>query len=199
MCLESWIIKEIKEKENILKGLVNSGYLEKTTDAGEILVRTLQSGNKILLAGNGGSAADAQHFAAELTGRFEKERQALPAISLCTDPSVVTSIGNDYGYDIVFSRQVQGLGLAGDTFIGISTSGNSNNIIQGIIQAQKNGMKVICLLGKKGGKAEKLCDVSLVVPSQNIQRIQEVHVFTIHLLCKMIEMKLFEERNKRED
>ena len=130
-----------------------------------------RQGNKVLLAGNGGSAADAQHFAGEIVGRFLMERNAIPALSLCVDPSVMTCIGNDYGYEEVFARQVQGLGKEGDAFIGISTSGNSENIIRAITEARKKNMFVVGFLGKDGGKIKDLCDVALVVPSNSTPRI----------------------------
>ena len=146
---------------------------------------------RLSLAGNGGSAADAQHFAGEIVGRFLMERNAIPALSLCVDPSVMTCIGNDYGYEEVFARQVQGLGKEGDAFIGISTSGNSENIIRAITEAGKKNMFVVGFLGKDGGKIKDLCDVALVVPSNSTPRIQEIHTFTVHLLCEMIEKEAF--------
>ena len=182
---------EIKEKESLLQSIQTTGYLAAVSGAGEKLASVIQNGNTVLLAGNGGSAADAQHFAGEIVGRFLKERDAIPAMSLCVDPSVMTCIANDYGYDEVFARQIQGLGKAGDAFIGISTSGNSENIIRGIAEARKKNMFVIGLLGKDGGRIKDLCDIALVVPSMHTPRIQEIHTFTVHLLCEMIERKVF--------
>ncbi len=189
--MTGWIEEEIKEKHELLDRLSGAGYLAGVELAGEKLIGTLRDGKKILLAGNGGSAADAQHLAGEVVGRFMMERTALPALSLCTDPTVVTCIGNDYGYDDLFARQVQGLGQAGDAFIGISTSGNSENIVRAIREAKKKGMTVIGFLGKGGGKIKDLCDVALVVPSDSTPRIQEIHTFTVHLLCEMIEKAVF--------
>lgn len=189
--MEGWIAEKIREKHTLLDRLEEAGYLAGVEHAGETLAGILRSGKKILLAGNGGSAADAQHFAGEIVGRFLMERDALPAQSLCTDPSVVTCIGNDYGYDNLFARQVAGLGQEGDAFIGISTSGNSENIIRAIREARRKSMKVIGLLGKGGGKIRDLCDVALVVPSDSTPRIQEIHTFTVHLLCEMIEKAVF--------
>ena len=189
--MENWILEEIEEKETLLKALKTTGYLELVCKAGEKLSEIMKNQNKILLAGNGGSAADAQHFAGEIVGRFLKERAAIPAMSLCVDPSVMTCIGNDYGYSQVFARQVQGLGCKGDAFIGISTSGNSENIINAIAEARKKDMFVVGFLGKNGGKIKNLCDVALVVPSNSTPRIQEVHTFTVHLLCEMIEKNVF--------
>ena len=155
------------------------------------LINAIKKGNKVLLAGNGGSAADAQHFAGEIVGRFLLERNAMPAISLCVDPVVVTCVGNDYGYEEVFARQVQGLGCKGDIFVGISTSGNSENILRAIQSAKDKGMLVVGFTGKDGGQMKGLCDYALVVPSDNVARIQEMHTFTVHLLCEMIEKEIF--------
>lgn len=189
--MENWIQNEIKEKEELLQKLQDVDYLDEVIEAGNFLSECIKSGNKILLAGNGGSAADAQHFAGEIVGRFLMERDAIPAISLCVDPSVITCIGNDYGFEEIIARQVQGLGQAGDTFIGISTSGNSENVIRAMNTAKKKNMRVIGLLGGDGGKIKELCDIALVVPSDSTPRIQEIHTFTVHLLCEMVEKKVF--------
>ena len=186
-----WMLAEIQEKEEVLQKIRTTGYLDLVNEAGMRLAQIIKQGNKVLLAGNGGSAADAQHFAGEIVGRFLMERNAIPALSLCVDPSVMTCIGNDYGYEEVFARQVQGLGKEGDAFIGISTSGNSENIIRAITEARKKNMFVVGFLGKDGGKIKDLCDVSLVVPSNSTPRIQEIHTFTVHLLCEMIEKEAF--------
>lgn len=186
-----WMLAEIQEKEEVLQKIRTTGYLDLVNEAGMRLAQIIKQGNKVLLAGNGGSAADAQHFAGEIVGRFLMERNAIPALSLCVDPSVMTCIGNDYGYEEVFARQVQGLGKEGDAFIGISTSGNSENIIRAITEARKKNMFVVGFLGKDGGKIKDLCDVALVVPSNSTPRIQEVHTFTVHLLCEMIEKEAF--------
>ena len=186
-----WMLAEIQEKEEVLQKIRTTGYLDLVNEAGMRLAQIIKQGNKVLLAGNGGSAADAQHFAGEIVGRFLMERNAIPALSLCADPSVMTCIGNDYGYEEVFARQVQGLGKEGDAFIGISTSGNSENIIRAITEARKKNMFVVGFLGKDGGKIKDLCDVALVVPSNSTPRIQEIHTFTVHLLCEMIEKEAF--------
>lgn len=186
-----WMLAEIQEKEEVLQKIRTTGYLDLVNEAGMRLAQIIKQGNKVLLAGNGGSAADAQHFAGEIVGRFLMERNAIPALSLCVDPSVMTCIGNDYGYEEVFARQVQGLGKEGDAFIGISTSGNSENIIRAITEARKKNMFVVGFLGKDGGKIKDLCDVALVVPSNSTPRIQEIHTFTVHLLCEMIEKEVF--------
>lgn len=155
------------------------------------MISTIQRGNKILLAGNGGSAADAQHFAGEIVGRFTMERKALPAFSLCTDPSVVTCIANDYGYEDVFARQVAGLGCEGDIFVGISTSGSSKNIENAIEICKKKNIITVAFLGKDGGTIKDLVDYPLVVPSDSTPRIQEIHTLTVHMLCQMIEQGVF--------
>ncbi len=156
----------------------------------ELLVNTLRKGNKILVCGNGGSAADSQHFAAELIGRYKKDRKSIPAIALTTDTSIITSIGNDYGYNEVFSKQVEGLGIKGDILIGISTSGNSDNIINAINIAKSKGIETISFLGKDGGLMKQISDISIIVPSNNTPRIQESHILLIHILCEIIENEL---------
>jgi D-sedoheptulose 7-phosphate isomerase len=155
--------------------------------AGEMLVSTLKNGNKVLLFGNGGSAGDAQHIAAELTGRYKTERQGLPAIALTTDTSALTAIGNDYGYDRIFDRQVEALGKEGDLLIGISTSGNSPNVINALVHGKNSGMKTIGLTGKSGGEIKKHCDISLIIPSDDTARIQEMHILIGHILCGIID------------
>lgn len=155
--------------------------------AGELAVSTLQSGNKIILFGNGGSAADAQHIAAELTGRYKTERQGLPAIALTTDTSALTAIGNDYGFDRIFDRQVEALGNEGDLLIGISTSGNSPNVINALAYGNNSGMKTIGLSGKGGGEMKNLCNVNIIIPSDDTARIQEMHILIGHILCGIID------------
>src|ERR1700751_4196419 len=147
----------------------------------EMMVITLQKGNKVLLAGNGGSAADAQHIAAELSGRFVKHRKALPGISLTTDTSALTAIANDYGYDHVFSRQVEALAQTGDLFIGISTSGNSQGILNAFDTARNLGCNTLGLSGWTGGKMNGLCDLNVIVPSEITARIQEMHILIGHI------------------
>ncbi|WP_027206068.1 D-sedoheptulose-7-phosphate isomerase [Butyrivibrio fibrisolvens] len=189
--MSKWITDIIAEKKELLDELEKCGYLKMIDDVGECMISSLKNGGRIILAGNGGSAADAQHFAGEIVGRFLMERESLPAISLCTDPSVVTCIANDYGYEEVFSRQLSGNGKKGDVFVGISTSGNSENIIRAIEVAHKKGITVVGLLGKDGGKIKDMCDYALVVPSKSTPRIQEIHTFSVHLLCEMIEKGIF--------
>ena len=168
---------------------------EPTAQAAELLFNTLANDGKFLICGNGGSAADAQHFAAEMTGRFEKERMELAAIALTTDTSALTAIGNDYGFDHIFSKQVRALGRTGDVLVGISTSGNSGNVIEAIKAAHENGMHVIALTGRDGGKIAHLLkegDVLLNVPYPRTARIQEVHILLIHAMCDCIDAMLTE-------
>ncbi len=155
--------------------------------ASQLAVDTLKIGNKILLFGNGGSAADAQHIAAELTGRYKTERRGLPGIALTTDTSALTAIGNDYGYDRVFDRQVESLANKGDLLLGISTSGNSKNVINALKLGQELGCKTIGFSGRNGGGMNEVCDINLVVPSDNTPRIQEMHILFGHTICQIID------------
>lgn len=166
--------------------VLNSKILE----VGSLSARTLLTGGKILFCGNGGSAADSQHLAAELTGRFIKDRRPLAAIALSTDCSALTCIGNDYSFDEVFARQVVALGRAGDLLIGISTSGNSDNVIRAVEEAHILGMTTIGLLGRDGGRLFSRCHHSIVVPSAVTARIQECHILIGHTLCGLIEQEL---------
>ncbi|MDH3998593.1 MAG: D-sedoheptulose 7-phosphate isomerase [Desulfuromonadales bacterium] len=161
------------------------------TECAQMLAERLGSGGKLLVMGNGGSAADAQHLAAELVGRFLLERRALPAIALTTDSSILTAVGNDYGFDNVFTRQVEALGAPGDVVIGISTSGNSANVVNALKQAKTMGLQCIGLLGGSGGCIAEMVDLALVVPCDETPRIQEAHLTIIHLLCDLIEKQLF--------
>ena len=163
--------------------LIEGKFLE----AAQLCIKALEKGNKLLIFGNGGSAADAQHFAAELTGRYKKERKGLAAIALTTDTSALTAIGNDYGYDKVFVRQVESLAKEGDILIGISTSGNSNNVLLALELGTTLGCKTIGLSGNGGGKMNDACTLNLVMPASNTPRIQEGHIFLIHTLCELIE------------
>jgi D-sedoheptulose 7-phosphate isomerase len=161
--------------------------------AAEMMVGALVNNGKILACGNGGSAADAQHFAAELVGRFELERQGLAAIALTTDSSILTAVGNDYGYKTVFERQVRALGQPGDVLLAISTSGNSSSIVEAIRAAHDNELHVVALTGKGGGEIGQILrdsDVHICVPSDRTARIQEVHLLTIHCLCDAIDCML---------
>ena len=168
---------------------------ERVSEVADALVRTLQNGNKILIFGNGGSAADAQHIASELVGRFQHDRPGLPAIALTTDPSVLTSVANDYGFEFLFARQIEALGQKGDAAIAISTSGRSANIREGLLAARAKGMVTIGLLGKEGGQAREMVDHALVVDGQKTARVQEVHILIGHILCEAIEHELFGRRD----
>jgi D-sedoheptulose 7-phosphate isomerase len=159
--------------------------------AADLLVQTLRQGNKVLICGNGGSAADSQHFAAEIVGRFQRDRKGLPAIALSTDTSILTAVGNDYGYDTIFARQVEALCAKGDALLGISTSGNSRNVILAIDAAKDVGAKTIGLLGNEGGKLSSRVDAAVVVPHRVTARIQEAHVFIIHFWAACVEEALF--------
>ncbi len=152
-----------------------------------ICTEAISGGHKILICGNGGSAADAQHIAAEFVGRFLKERKSLPAIALTTDSSILTSVANDYSYDVVFARQVEGLGQSGDVLIGISTSGNSKNVNLALEAAREKGIKTIGFTGRDGGKMRSLCDEILIIPSNVTARIQEMHIMCGHIICQMVD------------
>jgi len=152
-----------------------------------LITDTLAHGNKVLLCGNGGSAADAQHIAAELTGRYKTERRGLPGIALTTDTSALTAIGNDFGYDKVFERQVEALANEGDLLIGISTSGNSANVLNALKKAKEMGCRTIGLSGNGGGEMNALCDNNIVVPSDDTPRIQEMHILIGHILCQAVD------------
>ncbi|MDC0920184.1 D-sedoheptulose 7-phosphate isomerase [Candidatus Thioglobus sp.] len=156
--------------------------------AASLCIDSLQNGGKILIFGNGGSAADAQHIAAELVGRYKVERKGLPAIALTTDTSALTSIGNDYGYDRVFDRQVEALANEGDVVIGISTGGSSRNVINGLHTAKDLGCKLIGFSGRDGGEMNTLCNVNLVVPAEDTPRIQEMHIVIGHTICHLIDL-----------
>ncbi|EEO25007.1 MULTISPECIES: D-sedoheptulose 7-phosphate isomerase [Helicobacter] len=161
-------------------------------ESAKTITKALQDNKKILICGNGGSAADSQHFAAELTGRYKRERKGLRAIALSTDTSALTAIGNDYGYNHVFSRQVEALAMQGDVVIGISTSGNSQNIINALEVANKIGCITLSLSGRDGGLIKNLCDYSIIAPSDDTPRIQEIHILCIHILCELIEKSFAE-------
>lgn len=190
--MENYVIKVLDDQIKNLEHLKETSFSKDLAQVMEICINSLKNGNKILLAGNGGSAADSQHFAAELVGRFLKERRALPAIALTTDSSNLTSIGNDYSYDVVFSRQVEALANKGDIFIGISTSGNSNNIIEAVSEAKNKEAISIGILGRDGGKLKDLCDYSIIVDFDFTPHIQEVHEMIIHMMCEQIENALFD-------
>ncbi|MGK0256388.1 MAG: D-sedoheptulose 7-phosphate isomerase [Arcobacteraceae bacterium] len=184
------MLATIKDEFNSHLETINSVIDNMENDietAATIIVDALKNGNKILLCGNGGSAADAQHIAAELTGRYKTERKGLPGIALTTDTSALTAIGNDYGYDRIFDRQVESLASKGDVIIGISTSGNSKNVISALKLGQELGCKTVGLTGRDGGEMNKVCDINLIVPSDNTPRIQEIHILFGHTICQIID------------
>lgn len=195
--MNSWIETIIDNKIELLKKIKDIGFIEELVNIGYVMERSISGGNKIMLAGNGGSAADAQHFSAELIGRFTGiERPALASIALGTEVTTLTSIANDYDYNSVFTRQIQGIGKGGDVLVVISTSGNSSNLVNAVKKAALMGITTVGLLGKDGGELKKLCDYSLVVPIDMTPRIQEIHTLCIHILCEMIEKDLFQEKEE---
>ena len=161
-------------------------------DAINLIINSIKNGNKLIIFGNGGSAADAQHIAAELIGRFKLERKSLPAIALTTDSSILTSLGNDYSYDVIFSRQCESLVLKNDVVMGISTSGNSKNVELGMITAQKIGAKTIGLLGNNGGTIKSVSNIPIIVNSKDTANIQESHRVIYHIICNLVEKQLSE-------
>ncbi|MBC7793369.1 MAG: D-sedoheptulose 7-phosphate isomerase [Clostridia bacterium] len=166
------------------------GECASVTRAAELLVQSLRDGGKLVTFGNGGSASDAQHIAAELVGRYLKERRALPAIALTVNTSILTAVANDYGYDRIFARQVEALVKAGDVIIALSTSGNSSNVLEGVREAKRRGAQIIGLTGRSGGLLHGLADVSIRVPSDETPRIQEAHILIGHVLCELAEREL---------
>lgn len=184
------IIKSLFDKNIELHRVAKEELAVKIAQAADLMIDAYSQGRKVLLCGNGGSAADAQHIAAELVGRFKKERRGLPAVALTTDTSVMTAVANDYWYDLLFARQVEALGDKDDVLIAISTSGNSVNIIRAVEAAKFKGLKTIGLLGSDGGKLKDLVDMALIVPSQESDRTQEVHILIGHILCHIIDLKI---------
>ncbi len=175
------ILDEFNEHIEVLEA--TKALIPTIKEVSKVIANALKNGNKVLIFGNGGSAADAQHIAAELTGRYKKERIALPAIALTTDTSAITAISNDYGYDRLFERQVEAFCKKGDIVIGISTSGNSKNVINGLLRAKELNGITISLSGSGGGEMREISDYNLIVPSNNTPRIQEMHILIGHILC----------------
>jgi len=189
--MEDHIIKIFKESNRVKETFVNEN-LSKLVNVVEAITSALKAGNKILLFGNGGSAADAQHLAAEFVNRFVIERPPLPAIALTTDSSIITSIGNDYDFSEVFSKQIRAIGQAGDVAWGISTSGNSSNVLKGLEVAKKMGLLTVAFTGKDGGNIAKIADFSINVSSSVTARIQEAHITAGHAICELVDIKLFQ-------
>ncbi len=180
------MIQESAETKRIV-GETLTPQIEKAT---KLIVDAFKSNKKILIAGNGGSASQASHFAAELVGRYKTERKGLPAIALTTDLAAITAIGNDYGFDDIFKRQIEALGNEGDVFIALSTSGNSKNLIKAVEKAKELNLHVIGLLGRDGGKLKNTSNVEIIVPSHNTPRIQEAHLMILHIICELVENRL---------
>lgn len=184
------IIKDIQESIAVKNALAVLPMVLLIEEAVGIILGTVQRKGKILLFGNGGSAADSQHMAAELVGRYKKERAGICAIALTTDTSILTAVGNDYGYDKIFERQVEALGCPGDVAIGISTSGNSKNVLLGIAKAKAVGMSTLGLTGQDGGQMKHRVDLNIAVPSQNTPRVQEAHILIGHIICERLDEML---------
>ncbi|MBD3797352.1 MAG: D-sedoheptulose 7-phosphate isomerase [Campylobacterales bacterium] len=190
--MKAYIKDQIKKSYETKQTIYNDeALLSKIEEVAQKCVALYKTDKKTILAGNGGSAADAQHIAAELVGRYGFDRPSIPSLALTTDTSNLTAIGNDYGYDQVFSRQLEGMGQAGDIFIGISTSGNSTNLIKAFESAKKKNILTVALVGKDGGEMAKMADIAIVVPSNSTPRIQESHILIGHILCDIIEKETF--------
>jgi len=190
--MKNYIKEEIRKSYETKQAIHNNEELLKQIEiVAKKCIKLYKNGKKTIFAGNGGSAADSQHIAAELVGRYGFDRPSIPSLALTTDTSNLTAIGNDYGYDKVFSRQLEGMGQDGDLFIGISTSGNSLNIINAFNSAKIKNITTVALVGKDGGEMAKLADIAIVVPSDSTPRIQESHILIGHILCDIIEKELF--------
>lgn len=186
------VVKELEESANIKK-IIAQNLSDTIVNAAKMIIDAYKTGGKVLLIGNGGSAADAQHIAAELVGRFKLERKGLPAIALTTDTSILTALANDYGYDTVFSRQLETLANDKDILIAITTSGTSPNILKAVEMARSKNITVIGLTGGDGGKLQDVADITIAVPSDSTPRIQESHITIGHIICNLVEKELFNE------
>ena len=189
--MEAFVRKQLEENIRIKEALLAPGPMGQILKMTELWIQCLKQGGKILLAGNGGSAADAQHIAGELVSRFFFNRPALAAVALTTDTSILTAIGNDFGFEQVFARQVEALGKPGDIFVGISTSGSSKNVLAAFEQARQKGLVCMALAGEKVGPMNEICDLVINVPSTVTPRVQEVHILIGHLVCAAVEMAMF--------
>lgn len=186
-CIDRYFTKSIEVKQRVLS---DRGLVEMISEVSDLVVETYRNGGKLLIAGNGGSAADSQHIAAEFVSRFYFDRPGLPAMALTTDTSMLTAIGNDYGFENLFSRQVQAQGRSGDVFIGISTSGNSINVLKAAEECSKHKIRSVALCGE-GGKLKEVCDYALSVPSSDTPHIQECHICIGHIICAIVEQRIF--------
>lgn len=190
--MDNYIKKHIQDSIEVKKKLLeNDDVLKNILETSQVCIKAYKNNNKILIAGNGGSAADAQHIAGELVSRFYFDRPGLAAFALTTDTSILTAIGNDYGYEKLFSRQIQANGCSGDIFIGISTSGNSKNIIEALRECKKKNIITIGLTGDNDCEMDKLCDICIKIPSTSTPRIQESHIVVGHIICAIIEEEIF--------
>ena len=185
--IEKIIQESIEAKRNLPVGDIEKAY--------DVILGRYKQGGRLLICGNGGSAADAQHMAGEFVNRFKIERKPFPCLALTTDTSIMTAIGNDYGFDDIFSKQVEANGLERDILLGISTSGNSKNIVKAVETAKRMGLYTICFLGNDGGKLAKICDLPLIVPSYDTPRIQEGHELIMHILCELVEEGLSRQKD----
>jgi len=186
------ILSQLQDNRSVIERIENN-LTPLIAEMAVFLTATFKRGGKLIVMGNGGSAADSQHFAAEIVSRFRMERPALPALALSTDTSILTAIGNDYGFDFVFRRQVEAHALPGDMVVGISTSGNSINVRKALELAREKGCRTVALLGKDGGSIKDVSDLALIVPSDDTPRIQEGHITIIHIVCDLVEKAMFGE------
>lgn len=190
--MEKFLIEQIKKSIDLKRTILeDKAVITQIMEVSEKLIEVYRAGNKTLIAGNGGSAADAQHLAGEFVSKFYFDRPGLPSLALSTDTSVMTAIGNDYGFENLFARQVQANGAKGDFFIGLSTSGNSPNILKALEECQRKGIISLGLTGQSGGRMAELCDYCIKVPSQETPRIQESHIMIGHILCSIVEEAIF--------
>lgn len=184
------VVETLQTTARLHAALAAGPAVETIARASETLVHVLRAGGQVLVFGNGGSAADAQHLAAELVGRYERDRRGYPAVALTTDPSIVTAVSNDYGFEMVFARQVEALGRAGDLAIGLTTSGESPNVVRALEAAKARGLRTIAVTGRDGGAAGRLADVHVNVPADVTARVQEAHMTVLHLLCAAVDRDL---------
>lgn len=190
--INNFISKQVKESYEIKQKIYdNAELLNLVYEVSLKIIEAYKKGNKSLIAGNGGSAADAQHIAGEFVSKFYFDRPGLPSIALTTDTSILTAVANDYGYEKLFSRQIQALGQKGDVFIGITTSGNSKNIIEALKECKSKGITTICFTGKSGGLIKLECDYCICIPSDETPRIQEAHILIGHIVCSVVEEAIF--------